>query len=64
MPRLPGQEPPPGEGGGAAHRLRQFEQARGLDPDDATAEEGPGSEEEAEEPSEQEPPDCGEGEDA
>ena len=33
MPRVPGQEPPHGEGGGAAERLRQFEQARGLRPD-------------------------------
>jgi hypothetical protein len=39
MPRVPGQEPPHGEGGGAAERLRQFEQARGLRPNDSDEEE-------------------------
>ena len=38
MPRLPDQDPPPDDGGGAAERLRQFEQARGLEPVDEDAE--------------------------
>ena len=38
MPRVPGQEPPSGEGGGAAERLRQFEQARGLRPEESDEE--------------------------
>jgi hypothetical protein len=38
MPRVPNQEPPSGEGGGAAERLRQFEQARGWKPDTADEE--------------------------
>jgi len=35
MPKVPGQKPPSGEGGGAAERLHQFEQARGLRPSES-----------------------------
>jgi hypothetical protein len=49
MPRVPGNEPPPKHGGRAAERLRQFEQARGVQEDPGE----PAIETPAEEPAEE-----------
>jgi hypothetical protein len=47
MPKTPGLEPP-GPDGGAAERMRQFEEARGLEPDVGTPPEEVPEEEAAE----------------
>ena len=53
MPRVPGQEPPSGEGGGAAERLRQFEQARGLRPNDSDEKKSEDDDPSADEPAQE-----------
>lgn len=62
MPRVPGQEPP-GRGGGAAERLRQFEQERGLEPDEGVPLDDTGDTD-TDEHADPEPASEGEGDDA